>query len=153
MNGERIFRNPRTLPQGPSNVRTGFSHNAAVKTYNGIYTKQDSTRDDRDWWVQTFTDATHFTAPATAGKIYWTASSERWVIEGGEDVTWEAPTTEFNALDDDRHFPGLQIYFGASPNDWQQISVSEATNGLVSVSIACIDTHFPTVEPTEHWNS
>ena len=114
--------------------------------FRSIYSKQSSLLNGRDWWSIRDDQPT----PGSDGmaSIYWSDSKARWVIEAS-DITWEAPDDVFNALDDDRHFPGLQEYFGDNTNDWQQISVSEATNGLVSVSIACIDTHFPTKEPTD----
>ena len=64
-------------------------------------------------------------------------------------MTWEAPTTTFNPLDDDRHFPGLKTWFGAPPSVWQQLSSTTNLNGEVNVTFTCFDTGFPTEEPTQ----
>ena len=120
----------------------GSTDGVAVATYNGIYVKQASLVNDRDWWM-------HSTKSGDLGSsIYWSDASNRWIIEAS-DVTWEAPTTTFNPLDDDRHFPGLQTWFGAPPSVWQQLSSTTNLNGEVSVTFTCFDTGFPTAEPTE----
>ena len=76
--------------------------------YNGIYMKQKSLVNNMDWWKQRYTDTTHLSHENVGASIYWSAIGERWVIEA-PDVTWEAPGTPYNDLDDDRHFPGLQV--------------------------------------------
>ena len=114
-----------------------------MTNYNGKYIKQTSLTNGKDWWrIRSDQPTPYVDSGAT---IYWSDSDSRWVIEAS-DVIWKAPTTVFNTLDDDRQFPGLQEYFGDGTNDWQQ--VSDTGGGAVSVSIACVDTHFPTEEPT-----
>ena len=63
-------------------------------------------------------------------------------------MTWEAPTTGFDGLDHDRYFLGLQVYFEDQPSVWNQISLSEATNGEVHVSFTCYDTESVFLPPT-----
>ena len=103
----------------PTKVGAG----TAVKKYNGIYMKQGSLVNGMDWWKQRYTDAAHLTDEDAGASIYWSDTAERWLIEAS-DVIWEAPTTTFNDLDDDRHFPGLQMYFGNKPSVWNQNSIS-----------------------------
>ena len=57
---------------------------------------------------------------------------------------------DFNVLDDDRQFPGtLQEYFGDDGYPWEQFSLTEGTSGVVTVSITCSDTNFPSQQPSE----
>ena len=107
----------------------------AVITYNGVYVKQASQVNGFNWWK-------HSTASGDKGSsIYWSDVASRWVIEAS-DVSWEAPSTAtaFNVKDDNRHFPGLQDYFGGAPSTWQQLSSITNRNGEVSVTFACQDT-------------
>ena len=64
------------------------------------------------------------------------------------DVTFQAPADNFNPVDDDRHFPGLQSYFGDFPATWQQLKSTENKNGKVNVSFVCYDSGFPPQQPT-----
>ena len=50
-------------------------------------------------------------------------------------------------LDDDRHFPGLQVYFGEPSTSWEQ--TADGANGSVKVSMTCFDTAHPTQQPTQ----
>ncbi len=97
----------------------------------------------------------------TGATLYWSNSDDRWMLEA-LDVTWEASQEfyqdvgGFNAYDDrglgdrdedDRLFPGLQVYFGDKPSIWNQAHAS--FNGAVHVSMECYDTSFPTETPTQ----
>ena len=92
----------------------------AVTKYNGIYMKQTTLVNGKDWWKQRFTDATHLEiiGPAHEGRtstlienesasVYWSNSDDRWILEA-LDVSWKSPQTlfqqvgEFNEHDDDR---------------------------------------------------
>ena len=89
-----------------------------------------------------------------SASLYWDDNDEVWKLEA-EDVSWETSSASyqvaggFNGHDDDRHFPGLQEYFGDKPSSWLQVPRGLGTNGNVLVSIECNDTEYPTELPTE----
>ena len=103
----------------------------AITKYNGVYVKQASLVNEKDWWKQSTLSGN------TGTSIYWSDIGSRWVIEAS-DVRWEAPTTVFNPLDDDRHFPGLKTWFGAPPSVWTQISNSSERNGNGEVKVTFV---------------
>ena len=79
--------------------------------------------------------------------LYWSNTEARWLIQA-VDVIWFAPTNLFqgegdfnknlkdNELDDDRQFPGLQVYFGDKPSTWSQSSVGLGTEEFVTAVIS-----------------
>ena len=80
--------------------------------------KQSTLVNGRDWWKQRYTDDAHLTYMDPGATIYWSGDPDaRWIIEAA-NVTWEAPA--YPGPRDDRHFPGLQEYFGDAPSMWKQ---------------------------------
>ena len=63
----------------------------AVTKYNGIYKKQASLVNGKDWWKHLYNQPGHLDEAEGGTSIYWSDTAERWVIEA-PDVIWEAPT-------------------------------------------------------------
>ena len=123
-----------------------------VKTYNGIYNKQDSTINGYDWWVaRNDVGTTEATSNST---IYFSTSHNRWIIEAS-DVYFEANTTHhsigqgtnlhLNDGNDRRRFQALSNYFGK--NNWFQFSLNYGSK-MVAITITCFDTRHPTLSPS-----
>ena len=72
------------------------------------------------------------------------------VVENRNIRVWNLVS---EAIDHDRHFPGLQVYFGDNSHYWTQYldanNAKGEEQGQVMVTIVCHDTHFPTQQPTE----
>ena len=77
----------------------GETDGIAITTYNGVYTKQKSFVNDKDWWKHLYSQPGHLNEAEGGTSIYWSDSAERWIIEA-LDVTWEAPTDTPNSLED-----------------------------------------------------
>ena len=72
------------------------------------------------------------------------------VVENRNIRVWNLVS---EAIDHDRHFPGLQVYFGDNSHYWTQYldanNAKGEEQGQVMVTIVCHDTHFPTQQPTD----
>ena len=57
----------------------------AVRNYNGVYRKQDSSINGRSWWVARNDIPTQNSKPADeSATIYFSASHSRWVLEASQ---------------------------------------------------------------------
>ena len=111
VNERRLTSGSHTTPHDCGT--SGEEHGKAVQIYNGVYDKQATLVNGRDLWQLRRDFPAKYAETGTT--LYWSDSTERWVVEA-PTVTWEAPNQAFNAAGDVRQFPGLQDYSGA---EWE----------------------------------
>ena len=108
--------------------------------YNGIYDKQTTEVNGREWW-RARGDAN----ADTGASLYWSDVKNRWTLEA-PDTRWEAVETR---QEEDYRIPrGVQEYFGLGT--WTQLASDPSDeSGHVAVTVSCVDTAHPTFDPTE----
>ena len=83
--------NPTVAPtEICSSLQLTISGANAVTKYNGIYNKQSTLVNNRDWWQARNDLGGRYLDHGVS--IFWSDATERWTIEAS-DVRWEASAT------------------------------------------------------------
>ena len=103
------------------------------------------------WVIQ---DSTYLRSDSYMTILHYTSIATYMVCTVVENRNIRVWNLVSEAIDHDRHFPGLQVYFGDNSHYWTQYlddnNAKGEEQGQVMVTIVCHDTHFPTQQPTEN---
>ena len=78
-----------------------------VALYNGIYNKQETLINGKDWWTIRMDNKADTSSTVT---LYWSDIGARWILEASE-ISWIST-------------PGIPDYFGGVETTWEQFSLS-----------------------------